>query len=81
MKWFWAILTLNTTACTAFLLGQAIGAKMEIGIVLVEALVAGAVAALIYQLIVGWNTRAWVALWLALSLIAWVGLAGPLRLG
>lgn len=54
---------------------------MEIAYPLVQALVAGAVAALIYQLIVGWNTRHWVALWLALSLIALVGLIGPLRLG
>jgi hypothetical protein len=54
---------------------------MELGIVLVEALAAGAVAALIYQLIVGWVTRNFIALWLALSLIAWVGLAGPIKLG
>jgi hypothetical protein len=55
---------------------------MEIGIVLVEALVAGAVASLIYFLIVGpWSWRNFVGLWLALSLIAWVGLAGPLKLG
>jgi hypothetical protein len=54
---------------------------MIIGLLLLEALAAGALAALIYYLIVGWNTRGWIGLWLALSLIAWVGLAGPLKLG
>jgi hypothetical protein len=54
---------------------------MVIGIALIEALVAGAVAALIYYLIVGWNTRGWIGCWLALSLIAWVGLVGPIKLG
>jgi hypothetical protein len=54
---------------------------MELGIVLVEALAAGAVAALIYQLIVGWVTRNFIALWLALSLIAWVGLGWAVEAG
>ncbi len=54
---------------------------MEIGIVLVEALIVGAVASGIVHLILGWATRSWVAWWLALSLIAWVGLAGPIKLG
>lgn len=54
---------------------------MEISYSVAEALLAGAAAALIYQLIVGWNTRHWIAVWLALSLIALVGLVGPLKLG
>jgi len=54
---------------------------MEIGITLLEALIVGAVASGIVHLILGWVTRSWVAWWLALSLIAWVGLAGPIKLG
>ena len=54
---------------------------MVIAIPLIEALVAGAVAALIYYLGVGWNTRGWIFLWLAFSLIVYVGLIGPIKLG
>jgi len=54
---------------------------MVIGLILVEALVGGAVASLIAHLIVGWNTRQFVAWWLALSLVVLIGLNGPIKLG
>lgn len=54
---------------------------MEIVAPLGAALIVGAVASLFYWLVMGWNTRGFIALWLPLALIAWVGLAGPIRLG
>lgn len=46
-----------------------------------EALIGGAVAAAIYFLIAGWNTRAWVGMWLSLALVILIGLIGPIKLG
>jgi hypothetical protein len=52
-----------------------------VGLQLIEALVGGAVAAAVYFLIAGWNTRAWVGLWLALALVILIGLVGPIKVG
>ena len=55
---------------------------MQLGIILIEALVVGAVASAVAHLILGaWAVRSFVAWWLALALIAWVALAGPIKLG
>jgi hypothetical protein len=55
---------------------------MVIALPLVEALLVGLVASLIYHAIVAvWTLRNIIALWLALALIAWVGLIGPVKLG
>ena len=55
---------------------------MEIAGVIVQALVLGAVASLVWGLIDGGlAARPFVARWLALALVAWAGLAGPLVVG
>ena len=55
---------------------------MEIAGTLIQALIGAAVAVLIWEAIDGsWAIRPMVAKWLALALIAWIGLAGPFVLG
>lgn len=56
---------------------------MEIATPLLLAIVAGGVATTVHNLIGGgpWALRPFCALWAALSIIAYVGLAGPFTLG
>lgn len=55
---------------------------MILPIALIEALIVGAVASGLHGLIIGsFSWRALVALWVALSLVAYVGLAGPIQIG
>lgn len=56
---------------------------MVIAGVLLQALVLGLVATLLWALVEGgpWAVRPLVARWLALSLLAWGAMAGPLVLG
>lgn len=55
---------------------------MILPIALIEALIVGAVASGLHGLIIGsFSWRAFVALWVALSLVAYVGLAGPIKIG
>lgn len=55
---------------------------MTIAFPLLQALILGAVASLVWGLIDGGlGGRPFVARWLALALIAWAGLVGPLVVG
>ena len=54
---------------------------MIIGVQLIEALIGGAIASAIPHLILGWNTRAWFAWFLALALVILIGLIGPIKIG
>lgn len=55
---------------------------MEIATPLILAIVAGAVATAVHSLITGgWDLRSFCGEWAALSIIAYVGLAGPFTIG
>lgn len=56
---------------------------MEIATPLILAIIAGAVATAIHNLIAGgpWELRAFCALWAFGTIIAYVGLAGPFTIG